>query len=75
MEEKKLNAQNDNDLSRLLEGKWGDEYLTTLAIYDHIHEISVLRDFCIKQKTAEKLTNLENKLMDLFVLLSVWAKR
>jgi len=69
-----MNAQNDERLFELSKGRWKDEHLLTLAINDHIYEAGILRNSYVEHKTAEKLVGFENKLMDLFILLSMWAK-
>ncbi len=60
-------------LDKLKQGKWQNEYLLSLAIISHVREVLLLSDYATVHKTAENLFAVDKEMMDLFILLQMWA--
>lgn len=61
-------------LTKLRQKRWHDEYFLQLAIMSHVREVTLLSDKAMLNKTSDNLTALDKEMMDLFILLSIWAE-
>ena len=72
LEEKKLILSSDK--IDQLKQQWSNDQYLMLAINDCLHASCLLKDKCILHNNAENLALFDHKLMELFLLLAVWAQ-